>query len=204
MKRVVWIVGLACLTLLAACGTEKLIEKPAGEMNLRLEDLGESYRLKQEEDLQGLLRLLNLEEAPGFLEANLRIFTGTAALSPTVALSEIQVIAAVLRCDSSGGAQGALQEIRSNVEGGLKKQDASIQVENLEPPQIVEGEIEVVFSRATVTTTAGLRGESYLLFFRRRNVLGFLVTAGPAGALREEEAVDLARKMAGRVPLPQP
>ncbi len=204
MKRIVLSVGLVCLILLAACGTEKLIEKPAGEINLRLEDLGGPYRLKGEKDLQGLLELLQLEEAPGFLEANLRIFTGTAALSPSVALSPTQVIAAVLRCDSSGGAQGALQEIRSNVEGGLKKQAGGVLTEELRPPQIAEGEIEVVFSRATVTTTAGLQGESYLLFFRRRNILGFLVTAGPAGAFQEEMVADLARKMAGRVPLPQP
>lgn len=204
MKRILWGIGLICLILLAGCGTEKLIEKPAGEMNLRLEDLGETYRLEREEDLQGLLKLLNLEEAPGFLEASMRIFTGTAALTPSLAPSTTQVIAAVLRCDSSGGAQGALQDIRSNVEGGLKKQAGNISTENLEPPQITEGEIEVNFSRATVTTTAGLRGECYLLFFRRRNVLGFLVTAGPAGTFREEEVVELARKMAGRVPLPQP
>lgn len=205
MRRVVWgIVGLIGLVLLVACGTEKLIEKPAGEINLRLEDLGEPYRLEREEDLQGLLELVHLEEAPGFLEANLRIFTGTAAVSPSVVPSATQVIAAVLRCDSSGGAQGALQEIRSNVEGGLKAQAGNISTKELEPPQITEGEIEVVFLRATVTTTAGLHGESYLLFFRRRNVLGFLVTAGPTGAFREEEVVSLAGKMAGRVPMPQP
>lgn len=205
MKRIVWaVVGLVGLVLLAACGTEKLIEKPADEMNLRLEDLGERYRLGREESLQGLLELLHLEEAPGFLEANLRIFTGTVAVSPSLALSETQVIAAVLRCDSSAGAQGASQEILNNVQEGLRKQAGHIQANSLEPPQITEGEIEVVFSRATVTTTAGLRGESYLLFFRRRNILGFLVTAGPAGAFREEEVKELAGKMAGRVPMPQP
>ncbi|MGB9722941.1 MAG: hypothetical protein ACP5OO_07280 [Chloroflexia bacterium] len=206
MKRVALLgVVLIGLILLAACGTEQLIEKPAGEINLRPEDLGESYRLEREENLEGLLKLLDLEEAPGFLEANLRIFTGTLAVSPSVVPTPTQVIAAVLRCDSSGGAQGALQEIHSNVEGGLNKQaEGRIKTEKLEPPEIAEGEIEVVFSRATVTTTAGLRGESYLLFFRRRNVLGFLVTAGPAGAFREEEVVGLAGKMAGRVPLPQP
>jgi len=198
MKRILWGVVLAGLVLLAACGAEKLIEKPAGEMNLRLEDLGASYRLEQEKSLPDLLEMLHLEESPGFLEASLRVFTGvlseTGDISPSVAL-----IAAVLRCDSSGGAQAALQDIRTHIEGSLRMQDAGLQVEKREPPQLVEGEIEVDFARATVRT-----GESYLLLFRRRNVLGFLVTAGPAGAFSEEQVIDLARKMAGRVPLPQP
>ncbi len=207
MKRMILRVGLVCLILLVACETEKLIEKPAGEINLRLEDMGEPYRLEREENLPGLVKLLDLEEAPGFLEANLRVFTATVVMTPSLVPSATRVIAAVLRCASSGGAQGALQEIRGNVEGGLRTQAGNlISTEDLklEPSQVTEGELEVVFSRATVTTTAGLRGESYLLFFRRRNVLGFLVTAGPAGAFREEEVVALGRKMAGRVPLPPP
>jgi hypothetical protein len=188
MKRVWWWVGLVCLALLAmACGpSEPTIEKPAAEMNLTVEDMGEGFSLEEELGLEEVLAQVQLEEAGGINDANQRTFVS----SDTTAWATTFVYA------SASAAQGGMTEYAKNLETALQEGDEGLLLEDRSSDAPAVGDDAIMFR--AVKLVEG--NQIYLFGFRKINVFSVLVVSGSPERVDEDWIRGFGLKIANRIP----
>jgi hypothetical protein len=188
MKRVPWWIGLICVAVLVVgCGpSEPAIEKPAAEMNLTLEDVGEGFTLEEEFGLEEALTRVQLEEASGINDANLRVF----------ASSDAKVLATTLQFASANAAQSGMNEFAKNLEAALQEAEQGLVLEDRSAEAPAVGDDAIMFRADTLIDG----NQIYLFGFRKVNVVSVLVASGSTDLVDDEWVRGFGLKMAGRIP----
>jgi len=193
MKRLFWLTWLVLVVMLAACGpSEPVIEKAAADMNLTAAEVGETFRQEREDDLEAIQVLLVVDEPGSVKDASLRAFVDGAEDA-----GGTQVTAAVLRFDSTGSAEAGLNDILKGFQGALGEEPAALAQSLEEVEETSSG--ERFFGKAEIPEQ---EARLYLYLFRKRNVVGLIMVAGPAETLEKATIIDLHEKMDERIPLP--
>lgn len=199
MKRFLGWVGVLGMLLLAACGPEAVVERPAMEMNLALADLPEGFRQKgQDLGLADILQQINLSESDkgAVKDGSMRIFTATLELSATAGIRSTEVVAVVLRFDSEGAAQSGANDIATGFGDAMRTIRVTPEVLGTTP--LPAPASWGVFSRVQLAEQGA---QVYLAVFHKKNVLGLVLVSGPQGEV-EGLAVRLAQTMEKKFPLP--
>ena len=174
---------------LAACGGSKepIIEKPASEINLSLEDLGEGWTLNQDanglEDLKSIgvdARSVNIQDG------NMRFFAGA---NPT-----IQIISAVFVYKSEKSAEKDMKQanLGKNVSSSIQAQIPDMTIETIQLDTVGENQ-EALYG---VYEAVGLH--FYTLVFRENNVGFMVMMMGPEDIANQKALLTHARTLASR------
>jgi len=199
MKRFLGWIGVVGVLLLAACGPEAVVERPAAEMNLALADLPEGFRQKgQDLSLADILQQINLSESDkgAVKDGSMRTFTATLGLSATAGIRSTEVVAVVLRFDSEGAAQSGASDIATGFGDAMRTIRVTPEVLGTTP--LPAPASLGVFSRVQLPEQGA---QVYLAVFHKKNVLGLVLVSGPQGEV-EGLAVRLAQALEKKIPLP--
>ena len=179
--RLLFIIPLLAL-ILAACGgaKEPIVEKPAGEINLMVQDLGPGWTLAQEQD--------GLEEAglkpSAYRDANLRRYQDTRSLA--------QALGIVVTSKSAEGAAKEWREsdILNEMISSIQDQLPGITLEEIQPPAIAD-EQEMLHGQYA-------RLNIYALLFRKANVFGMVMLIGKDDIATSEAIIEYAKAVVAR------
>ncbi len=174
------------LTLLAvSCGPSgPAIDTPAQEMNLTGDDLGIPMALEEEVGLEEFLKMVSLENRGDVLDAHMRTFVGP----------DSRLFSAVLVFNSSKAAQDGFKDARQNYELALQQGAPDLLLEERIAPALGD---EVVLLGAELSE----QGQAtYLLVFRKLNVVGLVVATGPAETITEDRLDRLGKTFFQKLP----
>ena len=175
--------------LVAACGGSKepIVEKPASEINLSLEDLGEGWTLTQDADgLEGLKSVGVDARSVNIQDGNMRFFAGA---NPT-----IQIVSAVLVYKSEKSAEKDMKQanLGKNVSSSIQAQIPDMTIETIQLDTVGENQ-EALYG---VYEAVGLH--FYTLVFRENNVGFMVMLMGPEDIANQETLLTHARTLANR------
>lgn len=180
--HIILFIGLALL--LAACGGSKepIIEKPAGEINLTIQDLDDGWTLVEEQEDLNAVGL----KPSGYRDANIRFFQGD---NPT-----IQVMGMVATAKSAEGAakEFGKTDILGDMEESMLKQLPEMRFEKMEAPSMGD-EQELLHG---VYESLGLH--LYVLVFRKANMISMVMLMGPDDIANLDAVTRYAQTIAAR------
>ena len=179
---IILFIGLALL--LAACGggKEPIIEKPAGEINLTIQDLDDGWTLVEEQED---LKAVGLNPS-GYRDANIRFFQGD---NPA-----IQVMGMVATAKSVEDAVKELgkTDILGDMAESMLKQLPEMRFEPIEAPPVGD-EQDMVHG---VYESFGLH--LYVLVFRKANMISMVMLMGPDDIANLDAVTRYAQTIAAR------